>query len=336
MQLYFSAMKMIWGFLGCLSLVSVAPGLAQSLLVVNQGDATVSVIDPVSGTQVGVIDEKTDGVHGHEIAVSAGGRIAFLPIYGSSGVGKPGTDGTEMLLLDIAARKVVGHVSFGHGVRPHDPVIDPVTGFLYVTTELDKAVTVISPATGKILDKIPTGQEQSHMLALSHDGKRGYTANVDPGTVSVLDMKARKLVTVIPVAGDVQRIAITPDDKWVFTSDVTLPRLAVIKTATNTVDHWTALPGPGYGGAVTKDGKWMLLAIPSTNQVAVIDLQASKVVKTIDVPAKPQEILIRPDGATAYVSCNVSGKVAAIDMKTLTVQKLISAGPGADGLAWAK
>ena len=54
--------------------------------------------------------------------------------------------------------------------------------------------------------------------ALSHDGKRGYTANVGPGTVSVLDMAGRKTLAVIPVSGEVQRISISADDKLVFTS----------------------------------------------------------------------------------------------------------------------
>jgi DNA-binding beta-propeller fold protein YncE len=61
-----------------------------------------------------------------------------------------------------------------------------------------------------------------------------------------------------------------------------------------------------------------------------------KVVRTIDVPASPQEVLIRPDGKVAYVSCNTSGKVAAIDLSQWKVQKLITAGKFADGLAWAK
>jgi DNA-binding beta-propeller fold protein YncE len=330
------AMKRCTVFVALIFAVFWGDAAAQSLLVVNQGDATVSVVDPAAGVQVGVIDEGVEGVHGHEVAASLGGKIAFLPIYGSSGVGKPGVDGTEMLLLDIAARKVVGHVDFGHAVRPHEPVLDAAHGLLYVTTELDQAVTVLSPATGRILGKIPTGQAQSHMLAISHDGTRGYTANVGPGTVSVLDMLGRKLLTVIPVAADVQRIAMTPDDQWVMTSDQTLPRLALIHTTTNKVEGWIALPGMGYGAAVTGDGKLVLVAIPATSQVAVVDLKALKVVKTIDVPAKPQEILIRPNGKTAYVSCNASGNVAAIDMGTLTVQKLISVGPGADGLGWAK
>jgi DNA-binding beta-propeller fold protein YncE len=308
----------------------------QTLLVVNQGDETVSLIDPAQGRQIAVVDEDTLGVHGHEIVASAGGQFAFLPIYGSVGVGKPGLDGHEMLVIDVAAQKVVRHIDFGHGVRPHLPVLDPVSGMLYVTTELDRTVTVINPRTGKIVGAIPTGQDESHMLVIAHDGKRGYTANVGPGTVSVLDMVDRKTVTVIPVSSKVQRISISRDDKWAFTSDVAKPRLAVIDTATDQVAKWVELPGSGYGTAATADGRWLLVAIPSTNQVAVVDLSAMKTVRTIDVPAKPQEILIRPDGQVAYVSCNESGKVAAINLRSWTVEKLIAAGAGADGLGWAK
>ena len=214
---------------------------AQSLLVVNQGDTNLSIVDPVAGRQVATIDEKTTGVHGHEIAASADGRTAFVPIYGSTGVGKPGIDGHDMLVIDLPSRKIVGDIDFGHGVRPHLPVLDPVSGLLYVTTELDKTVSVIDPKTRKIVGAVPTGQEESHMLALSHDGHRGYTANVGPGTVSVLDMMGRRTVAIIPVSKQIQRISISADDKLVFTSDVTKPQLAVIDTATNKVKTWIAL-----------------------------------------------------------------------------------------------
>ena len=309
---------------------------AQTLLVVNQGDSDLSLVNPASGREVATVAEKTPGVHGHEIAVSADGRTAFMPIYGSTGVGKPGIDGHEMLVIDLPSRAVVAHVDFGHGVRPHLPVLDPVSGMLYVTTELDKTITVIDPRTRKIVGTVPTGQEQSHMLVLSHDGKRGYTANVGPGTVSVLDMVGRKTLAVIPIAEKVQRISISNDDKLVFTSDVVKPQLAVIDTATNKLKMWIPLPGMGYGTAATPDGKWLLVAIPSTNQVAVVDLKTMQVAKKIDVPSVPQEVLVRPDGKVAYVSCNMSGKVAAIDLATWSVDKLIVAGNLADGLGWAK
>jgi len=308
---------------------------AQSLLVANQGNATLSVIDAASGKQV-VIEEKTPGVHGHEVVASADGKTAFLPIYGSTGVGKPGVDGHEMLVIDVPTRTVVGHVDFGHGVRPHLPVLDAKRNLLYVTTELDNSVTVIDAKTHKIIGKVPTGAEQSHMLVLSSDGTKGYTANVGPGSVSVLDMVGRKTVAVIPVAGVVQRIAISKDDRWVFTSDQTKPQLAVIDTKTNKVAKWVELPGTGYGAAATPDGRSLLVCVPGKNQVAVVDLQSMKVARTIDVPSAPQEILIQPGAPVAYVSCIGVGKVAAIDLKSWDVARAIDAGPGADGLAWAK
>jgi DNA-binding beta-propeller fold protein YncE len=271
---------------------------------------------------------------------SADGRFAFVPIYGSTGVGKPGIDGHEILVIDIAARKVVGHVEFGHAVRPHMPLLDPVSGMLYVTTELDSSVAVIEPKKWKIVDSIPTGQKESHMLVISHDGKRGYTANVGPGTVSVLDMKMRTALGVIPVAGSVQRISISADDKLVFTSDVAKPQLAVIDTQTRKVKTWVPLPAQGYGTAATPDGHWLLVCIPTKDQVAVVDLQTMQVARTIDVAKNPQEIVIRPDAKVAYVSCENSNQVAAIDLSPdlalWKVEKLIAAGSRADGLAWAK
>jgi DNA-binding beta-propeller fold protein YncE len=309
---------------------------AQTLLVVNQGDSSVSIVDPVSARQVATVAERTAGVHGHEIAASQDGRTAFVPIYGSSGVGKPGIDGHEMLVIDLPSREIVGNIDFGHGVRPHFAVFDPVSGLLYVTTELDKTVTVIDPQSRKIVAAIPTGQAESHMLVLSHDGRLGYTANVGPGSVSVLDLAGRKTVGVIPVSGEVQRISISADDKLVFTADQTKPQLAVIDTATNRVKTWVTLPGVGYGTAATPDGRWLLVAIPSANQVAVVDLKSMLVVRRIDVASMPQEILIRPDGKIAYVSCSASGKVAAIDLAQWNVQTLIVAGKFADGLGWAK
>ncbi|MFP5229947.1 MAG: cytochrome D1 domain-containing protein [Acidobacteriota bacterium] len=310
--------------------------LGQTLLVANQKDRTVSVIDPAQGREVATIAETVPGQWGHEITATPDGRTAFLPIYGNSGVGKPGIDGDRMLLLDVASRKITGQVDFGHPVRPHLPVLDAAHHLLYVTTELDQAITIIDPQSLKIIGKVPTGQVQSHMLVLSHDGRRGYTANVGPGTVSVLDLAGRRTIAVIPVAGKVQRIAISPDDKSVFTSDQTRPQLDVIDTRTNAVKTRIDLPGLGYGGAATHDGRWFLLAIPTSNEVAVVDLQSMRVARTIPVAADPQEILIRPDGKVAYVSCMAAGQVAAIDLTQWKLEKEIAAGKGDDGLGWAR
>jgi YVTN family beta-propeller protein len=308
---------------------------APVLVVVNQGDKDISLVDAASERQIVTIPEDVTAMHGHEAAASPNGRFAYVPIYGNVGVGHPGLNGHEMLVIDLPARKIIGRVDFGHGVRPHCVIYDRHDGLLYVTTELDNDVTIVDPHTLKIVGTIPTGQEQSHMLAISPDGRRGYTANVGPGTVSVLDMKARKTLAVIPVAAETQRISVSNDGSMVFTSDQTKPQLAVIDTATNKVKAWVPLPGTGYGTASTKDGRSLLVAIPGAALVAVVDLHTLQVVRTIPVPSAPQEILVRPDGKVAYASCNVKHQIAAIDLSNWKVQKLIDVGGGADGLAWA-
>lgn len=303
------------------------------LLVANKGEQTLGIVDPAAGQQLAAVPE--GGVTGHEVAASPDGRTAYVPIYGNSGVGKPGTDGSNMVVVDIASRKVTGNVDFGRGVRPHCAVFGPKNGMLYVTTELDKTVSIIDPGTLKIVGTVPTDQPESHMLAISSDGRRGYTANVGPGTVSVLDMEAKKTIAVIHVSRETQRISISPDDKLVFTSDQTKPQLAVIDTATNKIKTWVPLPGTGYGTASTPDGHWLLVCVPGVNKVSVVDLNTMKVAHNIDVPGTPQEVLVRPDGQMAYVSCDKSHQVAAINTSEWKVDKLIDAGKGTDGLAWA-
>lgn len=313
----------------------VPSSLAQHgrLLVAQKGDHSLGIVDPVAGKVLASVDE--NGVTGHEVAGSPDGRFAIVPIYGNSGVGSPGTDGKNIDIIDLASHKIAANIEFSHGVRPHCPVFGPKDGLLYVTTELDQSVTIIDPKTWKIVGAIPTGQPESHMLAISHDGMRGYTANVGPGTVSVLDMKARKTLAIIPISGNTQRISVSNDDRWVFTADQTKPQMAVIDSATNKVHSWVQLSGLGYGAALTKDGRYLLMPIPAKNVLDVVDLATMKVVRSVAVGSDPQEVLTAPGGKFAYVSCIGSNQVAEINLSTWSVQRFIASGHGSDGLGWA-
>lgn len=322
---------LLWLGLGP-SLLAQANVSAPTLVVVNQGDHDISLVDPSAGRQLATVD--VDGITGHEALVSPDGRTAYVPIYGNSGVGRPGTDGNKMVAIDLTSRKITGALHFDHGVRPHCVRYNPHDGLLYVTTELDQSITLVDPRTLKIAGTIPTGQPQSHMLVLSPNGRFGYTANVGPGTVSVLDIAARKTLAIIPISANTQRISISNDGRMVFTADQTTPRLAVIDTATNAIKTWIPLPGVGYGTTPTPDGRWLLVALRTTNRVAVVDLRTLKVAKTLDVPSTPTEILVRPNGRVAYVSCSGNGQVAVIDLEKWTLTSTIDAGKGADGLAW--
>ncbi len=292
------------------------------LLAANQMEHTVLVVDPDGRRELAKI---VVGVNGHEVIVSKDGRFAYVPIYGNSGVGRPGTDGRTIDVIDLKERKLAASIDLGKALRPHRAEFGP-DGLLYVTAELANAVDVVDPSTRKVLAEISTGAPQSHMLVLS--------SNVGAGSVSVLDLGKRSLVTTIPVAKTVQRISMSTDGLRVFTHDQDAPRIAIIDTATNKITNWIELPASAYASTPTPDGRWLLALSTVANRLFVVDLQTLKVARSLEVPMRSSEILVRPGGEIAYISGTGAGKIAVLDLRSWEMQQPIDLTPGVDGLAW--
>src|ERR1700759_1123388 len=80
------------------------------LLVAEKGGRSLGIVDPGNGKLIASVPE--GGITGHEVTASPDGRLAYVPIYGNSGVGSPGTDGQTLVVIDIASHKIVGTVDF--------------------------------------------------------------------------------------------------------------------------------------------------------------------------------------------------------------------------------
>src|SRR4030081_2874213 len=96
-----------------------SPGI---LVVANQKEHTVLLVDPETRRELAKISV---GVNGHEVAVSPDSRFAYVPIYGNSGVGKPGTDGATIDIVDIQKHKLAATIELGKPLRPHQPTFGP-------------------------------------------------------------------------------------------------------------------------------------------------------------------------------------------------------------------
>src|SRR5215467_7372624 len=75
------------------------------LFVANQFDHTANLVDLAAGKAVAKIGVD---VNGHEVVVAPDRRLAYVPIYGNSGVGKPGTDGATIEVVDLKSARAVG------------------------------------------------------------------------------------------------------------------------------------------------------------------------------------------------------------------------------------
>jgi YVTN family beta-propeller protein len=185
--------------------------------------------------------------------------------------------------------------------------------------------------------KIPRASH-THRFAISPDGRRIYTANNEPGSVSVLDLRARTLLATIPVSKRVQRISISPDGRFVFTQDQETPRIVVIDTATNAIVRSISLPRIVFSSVITRDGRW-LLANSESGKLFVVDLASGALTKTFDTPdvpvlPTPGEFALAPDGTHVYVSSPQGGTIEVLNLKDWKLEEPIRPTKGVDGMAW--
>ena len=122
----------------------------------------------------------------------------------------------------------------------------------------------------------------------------------------MLDLEARKTLKVIQVSEYSQRISLSADDKYAFTSDQRSPRLAVINTEH---ERGRALgEAARFGLRHGRDERRQVAgrrdAHSATRSRSSISRRSPWRVPST-CPQAPQEVLIRPDNEIAYVSCDV-------------------------------
>jgi YVTN family beta-propeller protein len=295
---------------------------AHLLLVGNKSDDTVSFVDVETRQTVGTT---TTGRGPHELAVTPNGKLAFAANYEGSG--------DSISLIDVPARKELRRIMIAPYQRPHGLVVSPDGSKLYATCEASQALIELDVAAEKVTRAFPTAQNGSHMVALTPNGKRAYTANIGSGSSTPIDLVAGKAGAPIQTGPGCEGIDVSPDGKQVWTANNRDGTLSVIETATNTVA--ATLPCPGFPIRVklTPNGKRALVSCPQANAVAVFDVETRRELKRIPTGTVPVGILIDPSGKRAWVANTAANKVSILDLEKLEVAGEIVAGKTPDGLA---
>lgn len=315
-----------------------ASGPKPALLVVNQrAPSDVTAIDPESGAKLW---SQPVGVAGHEVLVSPDRRYAYVSIYSDVILGRPGVNGQTIEILDLKTGEKAGVIDVGEAVRPHGLAWGR-NGLLYATAELKQQVLIIDPKARKVVGSIPTGKPQSHMLVVTPDGAHGFTANVDSGTVSMLDLKTRTLAKVIQAAEQVQRLTLSADGRTLYTHDNRKPQVIRIDARSGEILGTMATPGLPFASAATPDGKSLLVLslfgdqgrTPPVGRLYRLDLASGQVTGALDMCGVPAFVTISRDSRRAYVGCQGSGHVAVVDVPGFTLLRQMPMRPGVDGLA---
>jgi YVTN family beta-propeller protein len=308
--------------------VMTAQTASPALIVLNKEEGTLVIVDPDAMKVVGRVPT---GEAPHEVTVSDDGKLAFVGNYGAQ------TPGRTISVIDLVAQKELRRVDLGPLRRPHGVAF--ADGKLYFTAEVNRLIARYDPTANQFDWVMGTGQTGTHMVLLSKDLNRIFTANIGSDSITVFERGSDSLtwnLTVVPVGRGPEGIDLSPDGKEIWTAQSRDGAVSIVDVATKKVVGTLNLQTKRSNRLkFTPDGKRVLVSDLDAGELVVVDAAARKEITRVKLGKSTEGILIPPDGSRAFVAVTGENYVAVIDLKTLVVSSRISTGTGPDGMAWA-
>ena len=327
----------------CCSFTAIAQSAPpRSLLALSKSDHILAIIDPVT---LKVIAKLPVGPDPHEVIASSDGKTAYVSNSGNGHF-------YELNVIDLIAQKPLPNIDIRPLIGPHGLMF--ADGKLWFTAEGAKAVGRYDPASGGMDWCMGTGQDRTHMIYVTADGKNVYTTNVSSGTVSILvdtllpapvspsgqpfpgaKPHMEWMQTVIPVSRGSEGFDVSPNGRELWTAASEDGSIAIIDIAAKKVTDKIDAKAIGANRLkFTPDGKRVLVSTLRTGDLFIFDALSHKELKRINIGHGGAGILMDTDGSRAFIGCTPDNYVAIVDLRTLEVTGHIELG-GPDGLAWA-
>jgi YVTN family beta-propeller protein len=209
---------------------------------------------------------------------------------------------------------------------------------IYVPNRQGNDVTVIDPATMKVVDRFDVGINPQHVVP-SWDMKTLWVTNNaegrPDGSLTPIDPTTGKPGKTIMVE-DPYNMYFTPDGKSAIVVAEALKRLDFRDPHTMAMQYSIAVPGcKGVNHAdFSIDGRIAIFTCEFQGSLARVDLVNRKVLGYLKLSrgGMPQDIRASPDGSHYFVADMKAGGVFVIDGATFTETAFIKTGIGTHGL----
>jgi YVTN family beta-propeller protein len=292
---------------------------SPALLVLEKGDRSLAIVDPDRLEVVARVDAGEDP---HEVVASDDGRLAYISNYGGFSTPGRTLSVVDLEARRALPAVSLGALRAPHGlalaggrvyftaegskaIARYDPATHEVdwvlgigqnrTHMLVVAPGLDRIFTSdVNSDTVTILDRAEggdvSGWTMTHLAVgkgpegfdVSPDGKELWAANSHDGTVSVVDVAARKVVETLTLGTKrSNRLEFTPDGKRVLVSDLGTGDLLVLDTASRRELKRIHLGHGAAGILIAADGARAYVAVSPDDAVAVVDLRTLSVIGRI-------------------------------------------------------
>ncbi|QFU74660.1 hypothetical protein EY643_02770 [Halioglobus maricola] len=320
------------------------PSLAQTLLVANKSEASVTLFEL---PQAEVVATLATGAGPHEVGVSPDGRRAIVTDYGT-GAGP----GDTLTIIDIPERKVLGTLPLPAGSMPHGVEwLD--NSRAVVTAEGIASVLVVNVDAMALESTVAVDQDVAHMLALDASGQRVYTANIGSGTATAVDLEQGKKLTDLASGAGSEGIALARGGAELWVTNRAADTVSVF--ATDKLTLLATLPLPGFPIRAEADEARGLVyvTVPAVDALVALDVASRKEVWRIDFDIPPDltrktlfgdrlpgssipiGVQLSGDGERLFVAHTNSHVVSVWDAATQERVGLVKTGLEPDGMGWS-
>jgi len=322
---------------------SPPPAHPEYLLVGNKGDDSLSFINLETGREVS--RRPVSAKSPHEIAIN--GQFAAVVNYGSAAID----------MFNIAFKSIEKTIDLGENKNPHG-IVPLKNGGFVATTEGGNSIVILAPnhdfskfGPGPCptfdwsVESISTGQDGTHMIALTPDETLAFTANLQSGTISQINLRT-KTVKNVPAGKEVEGIAVTKDGKEVWASVRGENKVIVYDAISLNPLSEIAVGAFPLRIILSPDGRHMVTSNLMDGSISVLDVATRRVERTIKISGRRETgqvtLLFSDDSKRLYAAETGINKIAEIDFETGELIGRLSAGSQGDGLAiapafsWAK
>lgn len=292
---------------------------ADRILVVHKHGDSVGAYDPKNGK---LLWTAPVGKIPHELALTADGKRVFVTNYGLRTYTDKDPGGNTISIIDLKSKKNIGQIDLGQYHRPHG-IERARNGHFFVTTDLPPSVLEIDPAQRKMVRALDVGQELPHMVQLSADETKLWTANAGSGSVTSIPLTNTGARKNIKVGGVPMGFALSPDGKRLFVTTRSGNEVVVVDTADDSVLTRVDVEGEPVRMALTADGSLLAVTCIASGEMAVLETITFRGRKRIKIGARAEGITFDLKRGVGYASAQADNKVVQFSLKDWSVIKTI-------------
>jgi DNA-binding beta-propeller fold protein YncE len=255
-------------------------------------------------------------------------------------------EASELVVVDLASRKVAEVIELAPEVGPHGMYLDEGADVLWMSVETDGgAIIGFHLETREQVARISTGggpgEGKPHWMTMLSDVSKAYTANKQSRYASVVDIKTGELKSKIPMPGGSEDVELNADETRLFVSSRDNPVLHVIDTASDEECGRVELDDAPGRLHMTSDGKLIVThfhlpyqtnGVEEPGRISIVDPVSLEQVRSMTVGRTPIDLTSSTDGDLGYLCNAQSGTVWEIDLESMEVRREAVAGNAPHGV----